>query len=74
MLKEYFKFDMWNTYLLIMILIVLSIVSLGMIGPALISAKSTIAVWSGIVYLLTVYPALMFLFGMPLMRKMRRSL
>lgn len=74
MLKEYFKFDMWNTYLLAMILLVLSVVSLGMIGPALISAESTIAVWIGIAYLILVYPFLMFLFGMPLMRKLRRIL
>lgn len=74
MLKQYFKLDAWSTYLLALVLLVLSILALGVLGPALISAKSTIAVWAGIALVLVVYPFLMFVFGRPFVRKLRRYL
>ena len=73
MLKQYFKLDLWSSYLLALTILIISVLFLGMIGPFLISAKSTILVWMGVISILLLYPFLVFIFARPLFKKLMKT-
>lgn len=74
MLKQYFKLDLWHEYVLALMLLGLTILFLGFIGPTLVSAASTFAVLLGLILVFLVYPFLMFVFGKPLYKRLRRRM